>query len=129
MFKVRVYKIESFRDPNGSLGKRIELVEDIDLPSPLRLQTQSEEGRMVTEVMSGLQQVLPGFQMMKNISMPKIIILFLTEEEYDQLAITFDVNQTFSIALENQTIKFTKEETDEDIRRKFDLSGKKNQKT
>jgi hypothetical protein len=36
------------------------------------------------------------------------IILFLTEQEYESLAIEFDVNQIYDIMLENQTLKFMK---------------------
>jgi hypothetical protein len=38
---------------------------------------------------------------------PKII-LFLTEQEYDNFGVTFDVNQVYEVALENQTIRFRK---------------------
>jgi len=40
-------------------------------------------------------------------SLPKII-LFLTEQEYEQLGINFDVNQLYEIELSNGSVKFKK---------------------
>jgi hypothetical protein len=34
--------------------------------------------------------------------------LFLTEEEYEALGIPLDVNQTYEVTFQDQTIKFTK---------------------
>jgi hypothetical protein len=67
----------------------------------------TEEGRMVQDVVQALQQQLPVMGPHTNIAFPKIV-LFLTEEEYDQLGIIFDVNQIYEIELTNQTIKFKK---------------------
>jgi hypothetical protein len=104
--RVRVQRIESIRDPEGNLGKRIELVEERPMPR-FAIRPATEEGRMVQDVVQALQQQLPVMGPQANIAFPKIV-LFLTEEEYDQLGITFDVNQIYEIELTNQTIKFKK---------------------
>ncbi|MEM2119031.1 MAG: arcadin 1 [Candidatus Bathyarchaeia archaeon] len=106
MFRVRVNKIESIRDIDGNLGKRIELLEEREVPR-FAVMPQTEEGRMVQDVVQALQQQLPMFQIKPQLAIPKII-LFLTEQEYEQLGISFDVNQTYDIKLENQNIKFSK---------------------
>lgn len=106
MFRVRVSKIESIRDLDGNLGKRIELVEERQIPRFV-VKPQSEEARVVQDVFQALQQQLPVFPARGEFSVPKII-LFLTEQEYERLSIEFDVNQVYEIALENQTIKFKK---------------------
>jgi hypothetical protein len=106
MFRVRVSKIESIRDLDGNLGKRIELVEERQIPRFV-VKPQSEEARVVQDVFQALQQQLPVFPARGEFSVPKII-LFLTEQEYESLSIEFDVNQVYEIALENQTIKFKK---------------------
>jgi hypothetical protein len=106
MFRVRVSKIESIRDLDGNLGKRIELVEERQIPRFV-VKPQSEEARVVQDVFQALQQQLPVFPARGEFSVPKII-LFLTEQEYESLSIEFDVNQIYEIALENQTIKFKK---------------------
>jgi len=103
---VRVHRIESIRDPEGILGKRIELVEERKIPR-FAIQPTSEEARMVQSVVQALQQQLPMKAMRTGFNLPKII-LFLTEQEYDQLDIKFDVNQVYEIELSNQTIKFSK---------------------
>jgi hypothetical protein len=106
MFRVRVHKIESIRDLDGNLGKRIELIEDRQIPRFV-VRPQTEEAKVVQDVMQALQQQLPMFPARAEIAVPKII-LFLTEQEYESLGIDFDVNQIYEIRLENQTIKFRK---------------------
>ncbi|MGD0159006.1 MAG: arcadin 1 [Candidatus Bathyarchaeia archaeon] len=99
-------KIESIRDIDGNLGKRIELIEDRQIPNFV-VRPQTEEAKMVQDVMQALQQQMPMFPMRTDVAIPKII-LFLTEQEYERLGIEFDVNQVYEITLENQTLKFMK---------------------
>lgn len=106
MFRVRVNKIESIRDLDGNLGKRIELVEERQIPRFV-VKPQTEEAKVVQDVFQALQQQLPIFPARTEFSIPKII-LFLTEQEYESLGIEFDVNQIYEITLENQSIKFRK---------------------
>ena len=106
MFRVRVNKIESIRDIDGNLGKRIELVEERQIPQ-FAIRPQTEEAKVVQEVFQALQQQLPIFPARAQFTIPKII-LFLTEQEYESLGIDFDVNQVYEITLENQAIKFRK---------------------
>jgi hypothetical protein len=105
MIRVRVQKIESIRDPEGNLGKRIELIEERVIPR-FAIKPATEEAKVAQDVIQALQQQLPMFPAAQTqFSLPKII-LFLTEQEYDKLDIDFDVNQTYEIELSNQTIKF-----------------------
>jgi hypothetical protein len=106
MFRVRVHKIESTRDVDGNLGKRIELLEEREI-SPYVVRPQSDEAKMAQEIMQTLQQQMPFLPQRTQVATPKII-LFLTEQEYDSLGIDFDVNQVYDVSLENQSIKFTK---------------------
>jgi hypothetical protein len=106
MFRVRVNKIESTRDLDGNLGKRIELVEERDI-SPFVVRPQSEEAKMAQDVLQALQQQMPFLQPRTQLTTPKIL-LFLTEQEYDNLGIEFDVNQIYEVVLENQSVKFRK---------------------
>jgi hypothetical protein len=106
MFRVRVNKIESIRDLDGNLGKRVELIEDRQIPRFV-MRPQTEEAKVVQDVLQAMQQQMPMLPMRGEIAIPKII-LFLTEQEYESLDIEFDVNQTYEIMLESQTIKFKK---------------------
>ena len=106
MFRVRVSKIESIRDLDGNLGKRIELVEEREV-SPYVLRPQSDEAKVAQDIMQAIQQQMPFLPQRTQMSIPKIL-LFLTEQEYDNLGINFDVNQLYEVALENQSIKFKK---------------------
>jgi hypothetical protein len=106
MIRVRVQRIESIRDPDGNLGKRIELIEDRRVPR-FAIQPSTEEARMVQGVVQALQQQLPIIPKRAEFSLPKII-LFLTEQEYEELAIDFDVNQIYELELSDQTVKFRK---------------------
>ena len=105
--RVRVQKIESIRDPEGNLGKRIELIQDRVIPR-FAVRPATEEARMVQEVMKSLQQQLPVLAPQRTqFAIPKMV-LFLTEDEYEQLGIDFDVNQLYELDLSDQVIKFTK---------------------
>jgi hypothetical protein len=106
MFRVRVNKIESTRDLDGNLGKRIELVEERPVSSFV-MRPQTDEARVAHDILQALQQQMPIFPQRTQFAMPKIL-LFLTEQEYDSLGIDFDVNQIYEVTLENQNIKFTK---------------------
>jgi hypothetical protein len=106
MFRVRVNKIESIRDIDGNLGKRIELIEDRQIPRFV-VRPQTEEAKVVQDVLQAMQQQLPMFPARAEYAVPKIL-LFLTEQEYESLGIDFDVNQIYEITLENQTIRFKK---------------------
>jgi hypothetical protein len=106
MFRVRVQKMESIRDLDGNLGKRIELIEDREIPRFV-VRPQTDEAKMVQDVLQAFQQQLPMFPARTEFGIPKII-LFLTEQEYEKLGIDFDVNQTYEITLESQTIQFKK---------------------
>ena len=106
MFRVRVSKIESNRDLDGNLGKRIELVEEREI-SNFVMRPQTDEAKMIQDVLQAVQQQMPVFPQRQQLAVPKIL-LFLTESEYDSLAINFDVNQVYEVVLGNQGIKFTK---------------------
>lgn len=103
--RVRVQKIESIRDPEGNLGKRIELIEDRVIPR-FAVRPETEEARMVQEVMKTVQQQIPILSTQRTqFALPKMI-LFLTENEYEQLGIDFDVNQLYTLELSGKSIMF-----------------------
>jgi len=106
MVRVRVQRIESIRDPDGNLGKRIELLEDRVIPR-FAIKPQTEEARMAQDVIQALQQQLPMMVPQAQFALPKLI-LFLTEQEYERLGIDFDVNQIYELELSGQAIKFKK---------------------
>jgi hypothetical protein len=106
MTRVRVQKIESIRDPDGNLGKRIELIEDRKIPR-FAVRPSTEEARMVQGVVQALQQQIPMFPARTQFSIPKMI-LFLTEQEYEELGISFDVNQVYELELSDQAVGFKK---------------------
>jgi len=105
--RVKVLKIESIRDPEGNLGKRIDLVKDLIMPN-FAIRPPTDEARMIQEVMRTIQQQLPmaAVQAQVQIVSPKII-LFLTEQECEELETVFEVNQTFEIELSKGNIKFS----------------------
>jgi len=106
LVRVRVQRIESIRDPDGNLGKRIELLEDRVIPR-FAIKPQTEEARMAQDVLQALQQQLPMMVPQTQFAIPKLI-LFLTEQEYERLGIDFDVNQVYELELSGQAIKFRK---------------------
>ena len=105
MTRVRVQKIESIRDPEGNLGKRIELIEDRVIPR-FAVRPETEEARMVQEVMKSLQQQLPVLATQKTQFVLPKMVLFLTENEYEELGIDFDVNQIYELEMSGESIRF-----------------------
>ena len=106
LFRVRVNKIESTRDLDGNLGKRIELLEEREV-NPYIVRPQSDEAKMAQDIMQALQTQMPFLPQRTQMTTPKII-LFLTEQEYDNFGVAFDVNQVYEVTLENQAIHFRK---------------------
>ena len=106
MFRVRVNKIESTRDIDGNLGKRIELLEEREI-STYVMRPQSDEAKVAQDIMQAIQQQMPFLPQRTQMSIPKIL-LFLTEHEYESLGINFDVNQLYEVSLKNQSIEFKK---------------------
>jgi hypothetical protein len=107
MTRVRIQKIESIKDPEGNLGKRIELIEDRVIPR-FAVRPATEEAVMIQEVMKNLQQQFPVLaNQTTQFAIPKMI-LFLTENEYEKLDISFDVNQIYELEMSCQSISFKK---------------------
>lgn len=104
--RVKVQKIESFRDLEGNIGKRIELVQE-DVTPRFAIRPESEEARIMQDMVRTLQQQIPLFSIQSQIVMPKII-LFLTEREYEDLGVDFDVNQVYDVELSGHSMKFRK---------------------
>ncbi len=104
--RVKVQKIESFRDLEGNIGKRIELVQE-DVTPRFAIRPESEEARIVQDMVRTLQQQIPLFSIQSQVVMPKII-LFLTEREYEELGVDFDVNQVYDVELSGHSMKFKK---------------------
>lgn len=106
MVRVRVQRIESIQDPQGNLGKRIELIEEQRIPR-FAIKPRTEEARMAQDIVQVLQQQLPVLTKRPQFAFPKVI-LFLTEQEYEKLGISFDVNQVYELELSDETIRFKK---------------------
>ena len=62
---------------------------------------------MAADIMAAIQTQMPFLPQRTQIANPKLL-LFLTEQEYDSLAIDFDVNQVYEVVLENMNIRFKK---------------------
>jgi len=62
---------------------------------------------MAQDVIQALQHQLPIMPQQAQFGFPKIC-LFLTEQEYEQLGVDFDVNQVYELELQGQGIKFRK---------------------
>jgi len=106
VMRVRVQRIESTKDPTGRLGKRVELVEENVVPR-FAIRPPTEEARMAQDLVRTLQQQMPMLGIRTQLSSPKII-LFLTEQEYEELGVRFDVNQVYEVELRKQSMEFRK---------------------
>ncbi|MEM2915041.1 MAG: arcadin 1 [Candidatus Bathyarchaeia archaeon] len=104
--RVKVQRIESIKDPEGNLGKRIELIEESVVPR-FAIRPPTDEARVIQEVLRTVQQQMPMLGIQPQFNVPKII-LFLTERECEELGVDFNVNQVYDVDLSKQTIKFEK---------------------
>jgi len=82
------------------------LVEEREV-SHFVVRPQSDEAKMAQDILQAMQQQMPFLPQRTQLSTPKIL-LFLTEQEYDDLGIGFDVNQVYEVFLENQSVRFKK---------------------
>ena len=103
MVRVKVQRISSVSDPEtGKPGKQIELVEVRNRKenNVKGMMGGSEEGVMIKDVMSQFQSM--GFLPLSKGGMilPKMT-LFLTEAEYDLLAVRFEVNDVFDMIIKD----------------------------
>lgn len=104
--RVKVLRIEAIQDADGVPGKKIDLVEERQ-PAPAQALMGDPEARMIAEgTLQALRQLqIPIFQSHPQVY-PKLV-LFLTEDEYEQLGIRFDVNQIYEIGFKDGKISFT----------------------
>lgn len=103
MVKIRVHKISSVADPETAQpGKQIELVE-------VRGRTDSkviggvsgtDEAKMVKGIISQFQSIGMFPINQREMVLPKVT-LFLSEAEYDLLAVRFEVNDEFELIMKD----------------------------
>jgi len=111
---LRVARVESFETLEGDLGRRIELVEEKPATAPITpARSMPEEIRLAHELAQSMFQAMqvhiPLFRMGKRMRTPKII-LFLTEQECEELGLEFNVNQLYDVEFSGGTIRFKRVE-------------------
>ena len=103
MVKVKVNKISSVADPETSQpGKQIELVEVRNRSNDniVRSIGSQDETKIVRDIISQFQSIGVFPVNSRQMVLPKMI-LFLSESEYDMLAIRFEVNDIFELILKD----------------------------
>ena len=102
MVKVKVNKISSVADPETSQpGKQIELVEVRNRSNNIVGSVGSQdETKKVKDIISQFQSIGVFPVNARQMVLPKMI-LFLSESEYDMLAIRFEVNDVFELILKD----------------------------
>ena len=102
MVKVRVHKISSVSDPETSQpGKQIELVEVRDRSNSKAMGGGgTDEANLVKGIISQFQSIGMFPINTREMVLPKMT-LFLSEAEYDLLAIRFEVNDVFKLIMKD----------------------------
>jgi hypothetical protein len=100
---LRLDIIASFSDIDGTLGKRLEFVEDV---APARL-PPTEEARAIESIFNQVQVILSRENSAKANKVNPKILMFLTEAECDELSIDLEVNKTYMVEIKNGKIIFT----------------------
>jgi|GEM_PF-5404600 len=105
--KVKISRIEAIKDPTGKTGIRVDFVEEKKLPHGIVIQGQSEEARMVQNIVRALRQSgLPPFQVQQDVVVPRLV-LFLSDEEREVLRIPLEAGKYYYIELKEGTINIT----------------------
>ena len=110
MVNVRVQRISSVSDPEtGQPGKQIEMVEVRERGDQSVRQglPGGEEAKLVKGILSQFQS-FGVFPSSREMILPKIT-LFLSEAEYDLLAIRFEVNDVFELILKDGAFMLKRE--------------------
>lgn len=103
MVRVRVHKISSVSDPETSQpGKQIELVEVRDRSDSKVIGGigGTDEANLVKGIISQFQSIGMFPINAREMVLPKMT-LFLSEAEYDLLAIRFEVNDVFELIMKD----------------------------
>ena len=103
MVKVRVHKISSVSDPETAQpGKQIELVEVRDRTDSgvVGGMGGADETKMVKGIISQFQSIGVFPMNSREMVLPKMT-LFLSEAEYDLLAVRFEVNDVFELIMKD----------------------------
>jgi hypothetical protein len=105
MVLVKVFRITSFNAPDtGVSGKQIELVE-VKRQPVMSQQYGDDTSRVTQSIISQIQSMGIFPPMPKEITYPKVI-LFLTENEFDQLQVPMNVNDTYELTFEKERMVF-----------------------
>lgn len=110
MVRVKIVEIKSITDPASRLeGKKVVLAEVRGRPK-VQILGGSEEARMVDSLVQQLRRM--GLPMLSgaDFRIPKMV-LFLTEEESEQLGIPLEVNRTYELAFREGEIELKGVET------------------
>ncbi len=106
--RVKVARIEAMKDAQGRNGIRIDFTEEIEVPHVAVTRGDSEEAKVVQNMMSALfQSGLPLFQPQTQLTIPKLV-LFLQDEEKDALGLRFEAGQFYDLELKDGTITILK---------------------
>jgi hypothetical protein len=105
MVLVRVFRITSFTAPDtGVPGKQIELVE-VKRQPVVTPQYGDDTARIAQSILTQIQSMGIFPPMPREMTYPKVI-LFLTENEFDQLQVPMNVNDTYELTFEKEKMIF-----------------------
>ncbi len=106
--RVKVARIEAMRDAQGRSGIRIDFTEEIDVPRVAVTRGDSEEAKVVQNMISALfQSGLPLFQPQTQLTIPKLV-LFLLDDEREALGTRFEAGQFYDLELKDGSISIVK---------------------
>ncbi len=106
--RVKIARIEAMRDAQGRSGIRIDFTEEIDIPRVTVTQGESEEAKVVQNMLSALSQSgFPLFQQQNQLTIPRLV-LFLQDDEKEALGLRFEAGQYYDLEMRNGSISFGK---------------------
>jgi hypothetical protein len=112
LIKVRITRINSFKSPDGKIGRNIEFTEEQKIRQPIFASTDADQAQMAGDISALVGPLLKGFQGMFPVVMPRMSI-WLLEEEIEELGIPLEVNKIYNMDISGGRINLKPIEKEE----------------
>jgi hypothetical protein len=98
LLKVRITRINSFKSPNGKMGRQIDFTEEQSAQQPIFASVEPDQTQPTGDFATLMGPLMKGLQGMFPVVLPRMS-LWLLEEEVEELGIPLEVNRTYSMEI------------------------------
>ncbi len=98
LLKVRITRINSFKSPNGKMGRQIDFTEEQSAQQPIFASVEPDQTQPTGDFATLMGPLMKGLQGIFPVVLPRMS-LWLLEEEVEELGIPLEVNRTYSMEI------------------------------